>query len=312
MAETHHHPGHRRLGRVHRLLRHAGLRARGRACSASRRSSASTTPCAISPTTGPARAISPWRPTSSGTRSRASTSPTGPTRNGRRPSSSTGASTWTRGIDDLKATAAHMRAMAGCSGKVGTVGFCLGGKLAYMLACRADLDANVGYYGVGIEEMLDEAANISAPAHAAYCGGGRLRAEGGAGSGPKDGPRRQRPYAGPLLSGHGTHAFARIGGQPYDEENAALANGRTARAVREGAERLTPPRDGSRAMPDPLEVLQRVFGFEAFRGHQRAAHRRGGPGRGRAGADADGRGASRSATRCRRWSGRARPSSSRR
>src|SRR3546814_15864087 len=49
------------------------------------------------------------------------------------------------------------------SGKVGTVGFCLGGFLAYMMACRSDADANVGYYGVGIQDKLSEAAKIGKP-----------------------------------------------------------------------------------------------------------------------------------------------------
>src|SRR3546814_11297558 len=68
-----------------------------------------------------------------------------------------------KGIEDLKATLAHMRAMPECTGKVGTVGFCLGGFLAYMMACRSDADANVGYYGVGIQDKLSEAAKIGKP-----------------------------------------------------------------------------------------------------------------------------------------------------
>src|SRR3546814_7028711 len=56
-----------------------------------------------------------------------------------------------------------MRAMPECTGRVGTVGFCLGGFLAYMMACRSDADANVGYYGVGIQDKLSEAAKIGKP-----------------------------------------------------------------------------------------------------------------------------------------------------
>ncbi len=48
-------------------------------------------------------------------------------------------------------------------GCVGCVGFCLGGKLAYLAAARTDVDCAVGYYGVGIENALDEAARITVP-----------------------------------------------------------------------------------------------------------------------------------------------------
>ena len=43
------------------------------------------------------------------------------------------------------------------------LGFCLGGKLAYLAACRTDADVAVGYYGVGIEAALDEADKIKRP-----------------------------------------------------------------------------------------------------------------------------------------------------
>jgi carboxymethylenebutenolidase len=56
-----------------------------------------------------------------------------------------------------------LRASANCSGKVGAFGFCLGGKLAYLAAARLPLDAAIGYYGVGIEDNLDEAASIHCP-----------------------------------------------------------------------------------------------------------------------------------------------------
>src|ERR1700749_3312315 len=52
------------------------------------------------------------------------------------------------GVRDLLSTLAHIRAMKGCSGKVGSVGYCLGGKLAFLMATRSDVEATVSYYGV--------------------------------------------------------------------------------------------------------------------------------------------------------------------
>jgi len=47
--------------------------------------------------------------------------------------------------------------------KVGCVGYCLGGRLAYLAACRTDISASVGYYGVMIDQLLDESHAIANP-----------------------------------------------------------------------------------------------------------------------------------------------------
>jgi carboxymethylenebutenolidase len=47
--------------------------------------------------------------------------------------------------------------------KVGCVGYCLGGRLAFMTACRTDIDASVGYYGVGIDGLIADARAIAHP-----------------------------------------------------------------------------------------------------------------------------------------------------
>ena len=41
-----------------------------------------------------------------------------------------------KGVQDLDATIETLRAAEGCSGKVGSVGFCLGGRLAYLTSTR--------------------------------------------------------------------------------------------------------------------------------------------------------------------------------
>ncbi len=66
-------------------------------------------------------------------------------------------------VKDVGAVVSHLRAMPECTGKVGTSGYCLGGKLAYLNAARGDADCNVSYYGVGIEQLLDEAPKIKNP-----------------------------------------------------------------------------------------------------------------------------------------------------
>jgi carboxymethylenebutenolidase len=66
-----------------------------------------------------------------------------------------------QGIRDIEATIKAARA-AGAE-KVGLVGYCLGGRLAFMAACRTDGDAFVGYYGVGIDGLLSEQQAIGKP-----------------------------------------------------------------------------------------------------------------------------------------------------
>jgi carboxymethylenebutenolidase len=65
------------------------------------------------------------------------------------------------GVADIEATIRAARARG--AGKVGVVGYCLGGRLAFMTACRTDVDASVGYYGVGIDNLLPEKHAIANP-----------------------------------------------------------------------------------------------------------------------------------------------------
>jgi len=131
-----------------------------------------------------------------------------------------------KGVDDLKSTLAHLRKLPACTGKVGSVGYCLGGKLAYLMVTRSDADCSVGYYGVAIEAALDEATSIKKPLmlHIAekdqFC--------------PLDAQTKIKDAlkGNPNVTIHSypgmDHAFARVGGQHYDMKSAELANQRTA------------------------------------------------------------------------------------
>ena len=69
---------------------------------------------------------------------------------------------------DITATMAHALAMPECTGRIGGVGFCLGGTLAYLFATSSRVDgrgpdAVVSYYGSGINGMLDAADRVECP-----------------------------------------------------------------------------------------------------------------------------------------------------
>jgi carboxymethylenebutenolidase len=68
-----------------------------------------------------------------------------------------------KGIEDTQAAIDELRRHPACKGRIGAVGYCLGGKLAFLTGARTDVDCSVCYYGVGIEGMLDELKNVRGP-----------------------------------------------------------------------------------------------------------------------------------------------------
>ena len=68
-----------------------------------------------------------------------------------------------KGIADIEASIRAVRSELGDDAKVGVVGYCLGGRLAFMTAARTVVDASVGYYGVGIDGLLGEKHAIAHP-----------------------------------------------------------------------------------------------------------------------------------------------------
>jgi carboxymethylenebutenolidase len=135
------------------------------------------------------------------------------------------------GVADIQATITHLRQLNGCTGKVGAVGYCLGGLLAYLAAARTDADASVGYYGVSIADKLEEAKSIRRPLMLHVAGKDQFvpaEAQKKMGEGLK-GNSHVTMHVYPEMD----HAFARTGGAHYDKANAELANGRTATFFRQ-------------------------------------------------------------------------------
>ncbi len=72
-------------------------------------------------------------------------------------------------VRDLVDSVAALRALPEVGGgKVGAIGYCLGGRLAYLAAAEAGVDAAVCYYGGGIHTQLDLAAKIACPVQFHY------------------------------------------------------------------------------------------------------------------------------------------------
>lgn len=130
-----------------------------------------------------------------------------------------------RGVSDVVACIEAARALPYCTGRVGVTGFCLGGLLTFLTAAINQADAAAAYYGGGTERFLDRAANVRIPLlmHLAdedeYIGKDAQRAIQAA----LDGQPNTTIHTYPGCH----HAFARPGGQHFDQAAASLANQRT-------------------------------------------------------------------------------------
>lgn len=128
-----------------------------------------------------------------------------------------------RGVKDIQAAITHARQMG--PAKVGAVGYCLGGLLAYLTATRTDADASVGYYGVNIPAFLEEAESIRNPL--------MLHVAGKDGFVDEKAQKQMKEGLGAnsLITLHDyperDHAFTREGGKNYHAEDARAADDRT-------------------------------------------------------------------------------------
>ena len=129
------------------------------------------------------------------------------------------------GVNDIEAAIHHLRRSEGCA-KVGLVGYCLGGRLAYMAAARTDISASVGSYGVMIDQMLNESHAIANPLMLHIAGADHFvsaEAQKAIHDG-LGGNRHVTLHDYPGLD----HGFAAEMGERRDEDGARLADRRTA------------------------------------------------------------------------------------
>ena len=126
---------------------------------------------------------------------------------------------------DLGDVATTLKARSDCTGKVGVMGFCLGGKFTYLSSTRLPIDAGVSYYGVEIDQYLGEADDLKCPLlmhfasedpHVPMETVDAIRARMGAWDNVDI-----HVYDG------AEHGFNRFGYPPYNETSAAAARERT-------------------------------------------------------------------------------------
>jgi carboxymethylenebutenolidase len=126
-------------------------------------------------------------------------------------------------VKDVQATLTWARGQ-GVS-KAGALGYCMGGYIAFLAACRTDTDASVCYHGGGIHTALGEAGRIKKPVmlHNPMKDSFITR--------EALDTIRETLKSNPLVTVHEyaeqDHAFTREGGAHYDEAAKQLADGRT-------------------------------------------------------------------------------------
>lgn len=126
-------------------------------------------------------------------------------------------------VKDVAATLAWARTQGVT--KAGVMGYCMGGYIAFLAACRTDSDATVAYHGGGIHTALGEAGCIKKPL--------MLHNPMKDSFIPVEALNtiRETLKSNPLVTVHEyaeqDHAFTREGGKHYDAEATRLADGRT-------------------------------------------------------------------------------------
>ena len=130
-----------------------------------------------------------------------------------------------KGMEDITAAVRVLRTRTEVAGKVGALGFCLGGRLAYLAAARSGVDCAVGYYGVTIDQYLKEATKIKVPMVLHFAANDKYAP-------PETVEKikaafKGRPEIGIYVYPGVDHAFARTGGAHYDRPASMMAHSRS-------------------------------------------------------------------------------------
>jgi carboxymethylenebutenolidase len=124
-------------------------------------------------------------------------------------------------VQDMEDIRNFLKTLPECNGKVGAVGYCLGGKLCYLMCCRTEIDCAVAYYGTYIEHNIREAPRLHRPFMLHMAMKDRwVQAE-------VNDFLMRRLSPNPLVEIHqypgADHAFARHGGKTYSKPEADRA-----------------------------------------------------------------------------------------
>ncbi len=130
-----------------------------------------------------------------------------------------------RGVADIASVMAAARRLPEASGKVGVMGFCLGGLMTFLTVARTGADAGAFYYGGETDKYVAESAGIHTPLLMHLAEEDEFippRARQAIVDSVSALPNVElHTYAGCH------HAFARHNGAHYDRDSAQRANART-------------------------------------------------------------------------------------
>jgi carboxymethylenebutenolidase len=145
---------------------------------------------------------------------------------------------WERAVDDVHTAVRALRASPHCNGKVATIGFCMGGRLAFIAAARAGVDAAIALYALGIARHLDEVRTVRCPTQLHYGLNDRHIPQSEIAA-VADAARGNRNVEVHLYPGAG-HAFFSPNRPTYDPQAVAKATVHIDRALNQMAEPVVP------------------------------------------------------------------------